>query len=157
MRIRWLVVVVLLTIGVVPVMSGQQGIGKKKPFRDQFKTAQDGVTKGWLVEIPWPDQDDASQSWRTIAIRVVIARRGRVIRRIDGGVGIWNWDFWKGGQQVAFEVGPVHGETSCALIDIKTGRTVDEWPGDCRFVSEMDNVPDWVKAASGSLNAPKLP
>jgi len=136
---------------------GQTTTVHKKPFRNDFKTASDGVTKGWRVDVPWPDQEDTSQNWRTIGVSVVVARHGRVVRRIDGGVGIWDWDFWNGGRQVAIERGPVHGETGCDLIDIKTGKTVESWPGDCRQISGTDNVPDWVKAASGNLSSTKLP
>src|ERR1039458_1828364 len=99
MRVRWLVVVMFLAVGVVPAVSGQGTNGKKKPFRDQFKTAQDGVTRGWLVEYPWPDQDDVSQSWRTIPWRLVIARHGKVVRKIQATQSFWSWNFWNGGRE----------------------------------------------------------
>ena len=68
------------------------------PFRDNFKTAKDGVTKGWLVKYPWPDKEDASQSWRTIAGRLVLSRNGHVIRVLHA-IDFWSWDFWAGGER----------------------------------------------------------
>jgi len=125
---------------------GQTAPIRKKPFRDSFKTAPDGVTKGWLVEYPWPDPDDTSQAWRTIPGKLEIARHGHVIRRFDA-TAFWNWSFWAGGKEVVYEVGPVHGETGCFRVNIASGKILEEWKGDCRNLP--DDAPQWVKAASG--------
>lgn len=125
---------------------GQSVATHRKPFRDNFKTAADGVTKGWLVEYPWPDQNDASQAWRTIPGKLEIARHGQVIRRFDA-TSFWNWSFWAGGKEVVYEAGPLHGETGCFRADIRSGKTLETWPGDCRNLP--DNAPKWVKVAAG--------
>ena len=144
MRVRWLVVVMFLAVGVVPAVSGQGTNGKKKPFRDQFKTAQDGVTRGWLVEYPWPDQDDVSQSWRTIPWRLVIARHGKVVRKIQATQSFWSWNFWNGGREVVVQEGPPHGASWFVRMDVTSGKELETWDGDI----EGGNAPDWVKAAA---------
>ena len=106
------------------------------------KTAADGVTRGWLVESPSPDQSEVSQRWRTVAGTLVIARHGRVVRRISAEQTFWRWAFWDGGKEVAYEVGPMHGATECRLVAVKTGREVATMPGDCADVSA--DAPAWV-------------
>jgi hypothetical protein len=126
---------------------GQSAAIHKKPFRDNFKTAPDGLTKGWLVEYPWPGPDGTSQAWRTIPGRLVISRHGHVIRRFEA-TDFWNWNFWADGKQVVYEAGPVHGETDCVRVDVNSGKTLETWPGDCR--NRPDDAPAWVKAADGN-------
>jgi hypothetical protein len=142
MRLRWLSVVALLAVGVVPSLSGQAA--KKRPFRDQLQTAQDGVTKGWLVESPWPDQDDASQRWRTVAWTLVIAKHGKVVRKIQAAQSFWSWGFWNGGREVVVQEGPPHGATWFMRMDVKSGKKLETWDGDI----EGGNAPAWVKAAA---------
>jgi hypothetical protein len=124
-------------------------VQKGKTTTDR-RTAPDGVTKGWIIAYPWPDQTETSQLWRTIPGTLVIARHGHVIRRITAGPSIRNWDFWMGGRQVVFETGPLHGPTDCVRADARTGKVLETWPG-CDNLPE--NAPAWAKAADGMLVA----
>ena len=115
------------------------------------KLAPDKVTSGWFLAYPWPDQNEVSQRWRIIPATLVLARHGHVIRRIEADTTFWSWSFWNGGKQVAYQTGPMHGETECVLADVATGHQVKTWTGDCR--NAPDNAPDWVKAATDSDNS----
>jgi hypothetical protein len=140
----------LLAVGAVPALWGQGATVVKKPFRDDFKTATDGVTKGWLVEIPWPDQDDVSQSWRTIPATLVIARHGKVVRKFSAASSFWSWNFWNGGREVVVQVGgALHGNSSFARWDVRSGKELESWDGDIYgdIYKEADKAPAWVKAA----------
>src|ERR1700683_2606327 len=73
---------------------------------------------------------------------LVIARHGKLIRRISGDPFVWQWKFWENGQQLIFEAGPVHFGMTCVRIDLSTGRTLGSV--DC-----YSNLPpagnlDWV-------------
>ena len=145
MRVRWYVMTILLGLGTVHALLGQGASVSRKPFRDQVKTTQDGAIKGWLVEFPWPDQDDVSQSWRTVAWTLVIAKHGKVVRRIQAPVTFWSWNFWNGGREVVIEEGHPHGTPWFTRRDITSGRELESWEGDI----EAGNAPAWVKAAVG--------
>jgi hypothetical protein len=115
---------------------GQTTIGDRK-------TAADGVTKGWLIEYPNPDP---GQAWRRIPGTLIIARRGRIIRRIEATpITFWSWNFWDGGKRVAYQVGSLHGETVCILADVRSGKELDRWSADCQNLPE--DAPAWVRAA----------
>ncbi len=103
------------------------------------RVAEDGVTKGWMVEYPSPDKGQSD-----VAGTLVIARRGRVIRRIEGDSTFWGWVFWNGGRSVAYETGPLHGATMCVLRDVRSGQVVEKMLGDCQDATE--EAPAWVRA-----------
>lgn len=86
---------------------------------------------------------DSSYKDECFAGELVIARKGRVIRRFNDGELIWQWMFWKDGEQVAFEEGPLHFGMACVLKDLKTGREIGNY--DCYHELPKD-APDWVKA-----------
>jgi hypothetical protein len=96
--------------------------------------------EGWTLDSPLPDgQYDGER----MPFTLVIARNGKVLRKIDGNAFIWHWIFWNGGQQVAYESGPLHFSLQCELYDLKTGRvleSVDCWQG------IPDNSPAWLAA-----------
>jgi hypothetical protein len=74
---------------------------------------------------------------------LVIARNGKVLRKIDGNAFIWHWIFWNEGRAVAYESGPLHFGMQCELYDLKTGRvleSVDCWRG------IPDDAPAWLVA-----------
>lgn len=144
---RWCVFAVLLGIGAVTVVSAQSAPSKaqKKTFRDSFRTAPDGVTRGWLVEEPVPNAtDDPSQDWRRYSWRLVIARHGKVIRRVKSDQSFWSWNFWNRGREVVVQEGPLHGQSSFRRIDLRSGKDLEEWNGDV----DDPKVPAWVKAAA---------
>ncbi len=106
------------------------------------KTASDSVTKGWLIEYPWPDKDDISQTWRRIPGTLVISRHGRVIRRFEADQAFRAWNFWNRGREVVVEEGRLHGPSVFERFDLRSGRKLETWAGD----GGESEAPNWVRA-----------
>ena len=53
---------------------------------------------------------------------LIIARDGKIIRRIEGGPFLWKWQFWAEGKQIAYQTGPLHFGLLCNLADLATGK-----------------------------------
>ena len=106
---------------------------------EERQTAADGITTGWVLTY---DNPDPGQAWRRYPLRLVIARRGRVIRRLDITT-IWKWTFWEGGQEVAVEAGPMHGSADCLLISVESGKNVGTFD---HCSDDTSGAPEWVKA-----------
>ena len=102
------------------------------------------VLEGWTLKSPLPDDQNAGARY---PFTLVIARNGRVIRRIKGNAFIWNWTFLKDGRRIAYESGPLHFGLQCELYDLKTGRVLDSI--DC-FHGIPENAPAWLVALEGS-------
>jgi hypothetical protein len=115
----------------VPKERGQSGVS-------DGRTAPDGRTAGWLVQYRAGDVD------YPISGTLVIWRAGKIIRRFPTGQVFYSWVFYAGGKQVAYHVGPLHGESKshCELREIENGRLVAAWDGDL----DADNSrPPWTK------------
>lgn len=104
---------------------------------DSIQKAGDGQTAGWLVL--YADPDGGSP----VAGSLVLWRAGKIVRRFQSDQAFWSWAFYAHGEQVAYHVGPMHGEASshCELHDIESGHLVASWDGD------LDNPkrPPWTK------------
>ena len=72
---------------------------------------------------------------------LVIARRGRIVRRIHGDGFVWDWKFTPDGKRVAYESGPMHFVLTCHLMDIRSGKEIDSY--DC--FNNPPGTPDWVR------------
>ena len=110
---------------------GQVGVGESH-------IAPDG-TVGWLAEyrvrgVSYP-----------VAGMLIIWRAGKTIRRFPTEQSFYSWIFQ--GKQVAYHVGPLHGElkSHCELHDATSGRVIAVWDGDLESGS---NRPDWTKGLS---------
>jgi hypothetical protein len=103
-------------------------------------TASDG-TVGWLAEY---SVEDVSYP---IAGTLIIWRSGRTIRRFRTEQSFYTWTFYAGGKQVAYHVGPLHGEAKshCELHDVESGRLIAVWDGDLESGS---NRPAWTRGLS---------
>jgi hypothetical protein len=101
------------------------------------QTAEDRETVGWLVDFADPDNTSSD------AEILVIFRAGQIIRRFGTVQVFWSWSFYKQGEQVAYHVGPTHGEESshCELHDVKTGHLLAQWDGDL----EDAKRPAWTR------------
>jgi hypothetical protein len=101
------------------------------------QTAPDGRTVGWLVEY----DDGGSRPFRGM---LVIWRAGKIIRRFPADQSFYSWTLYSGGKQVAYHVGPLHGEekSHCELHDVDTGRLIAAWDGD---LDSPDQHPAWTK------------
>jgi hypothetical protein len=114
----------------IPQERGQVGISAAL-------VAPDGAA-GWLVEyrteaVSYP-----------IAETLIIWRAGKIIRRFPAVQAFYSWTFYAQGTQVAFHVGPLHGETKshCELHDSANGRLLAAWDGDLESASDR---PPWTK------------
>ena len=103
------------------------------------RTAQDGRTVGWLAQYSAGDVD------YPISGTLVVWRGGKIIRRFPAAQVFYSWAFYAGGKQVAYHVGPLHGESKshCELHDVESGRLVAAWDGD---LDADNNRPPWTKA-----------
>lgn len=118
---------------VVPGEPNQIGI-------ESAQTARDAQTVGWLVDYADPDSTSPD------AAKLVVFRSGRIIRRFETDQVFWSWAFFSQGRQVAYHVGPTHGEQSshCELHDVESGRRLADWNGDL----DDSKRPEWVRVLS---------
>jgi hypothetical protein len=112
---------------------GQVGVGESH-------IAPDG-TVGWLVEY-----QVESVSY-LFAGTLILWRAGKTIRRFPTEQSFYSWTFYAHGKQVAYHVGPLHGElkSHCELHDATSGRVIAVWDGD---LESGNDRPAWTKGLS---------
>jgi len=108
----------------------------EQPKPSPRRAGPDGL-EGWTLDSSIPYHPG-----ETFPFTLVIARKSRVIRKIDGDPFIWQWIFWDDGLQVAYESGPLHFGLQCTLISVRTGRKLASY--DC-FHGIPDNAPGWLR------------
>jgi hypothetical protein len=109
----------------------------EQPTQSEHRAGPDGL-EGWTLNYTIPDRPN-----ERFPMNLVIARKGQVLRRIEGNGFVWNWIFWANGTQVAYESGPLHFGLQCALADVHTGKRVANY--DC-FHGVPNDAPAWLKA-----------
>src|SRR5260221_12371757 len=84
---------------------------------ESVQQAPDGQTVGWLVDCADPDKGSPNAS------TIVVVQSGVVVRRFNTDQVFWSWAFFAQGRQVAYHVGPTHGEiqSHCELHDVASG------------------------------------
>ena len=107
-----------------------------KPTPSEHRPGPRGL-EGWTLDGPIPDHPGEK-----FPFTLVIARKGRVIRRFPGEGFVWRWKFLADGHQVAYESGALHFVLACVLADIETGKELSRY--DC-FPELPSDAPDWVK------------
>jgi hypothetical protein len=130
----------LSSIGMVALVATPPALvpqAADKPTQSAHRKGPKGL-EGWTLD--WPNPDQAGVR---IPFTLLIARNGRVIRRIEGDPTIWKWTFWADGRQVAIMAGPLHFSATCYLEDLSTGEKFASY--DC-YHDEPPPQPDWVKA-----------
>jgi hypothetical protein len=126
----------LLMVGSLATMARPQAKAPdEKPIESKHTKGPNGW-EGWTLLSSIPD--DATQQY---AFTLLLARNGKIVRRIDGDPLVFNWIFWGDGRQVAYESGPLHFGMNCILADIETGRRLGTV--DC-YHELADNAPDWA-------------
>ena len=120
--------------------NGEEQVVAGKPHQigiELVQAAPDGQTVGWLVD--YSDPDNSSPD----AGKLVIFGGGHIVRRFGTDQVFWSWTFYAQGEQVAYHVGPTHGEESshCELHDVKTGRLLAQWDGDL----DDSKRPQWTR------------
>lgn len=106
---------------------------------DSPQVAEDQRTAGWLI-----DYENCCTSY-PIPLTLVIYRSGRVVRRIQPGLMIFDWRFLEGARKIALSSGTVHGMTfrSLSLYEVRTGRLLERWEG-----SFEEAPPPWARGLS---------
>lgn len=111
---------------------------------EDIQIAPDRKTVGWLADQMLTPLQCSSNYPCPVALELDIWKAGRVVRRFHPpALGVQNWIFLKGGNEVAFHVAPLHGQEfyDCALFGVNTGKRLAHWALDRRdFV-----VPEWAK------------
>ena len=96
----------------------------------------------------WTDDHHTKQfRTNTEPFGIVIARNGKVIRRIgerDGGPFFWNLMLMPDGKRIAYEHGPFHFAMTCTLMDIGTGKHIEDVS--CFSDDEIEKGPEWMKS-----------
>jgi hypothetical protein len=115
---------------VIATEEGQVGI-------DAIKVVDDKQIAGWLLLYNDPNAGPP------IAGKLVVWRGGRIQRSFLADQVFWSWSFEHNAEQIAYHVGPSHGETAshCELHELRTGRLLSSWDGDL----ENPNRPTWTK------------
>jgi hypothetical protein len=102
-----------------------------------------GRLEGWLVR----ERVETLENQGPLPTSLVIARDGKVVRRLSmqhgGGPFYWNFVFLPGGKQVAFEHGSLHFNLTCTLMDIDTGKDIQDY--DCFHTPLSTTAPQWVR------------
>ena len=106
---------------------------------DSPQAAEDGQTAAWLI-----DYENCCTSY-PIPLTLVIYRSGRIVRRIQPGLMIFDWSFVEGASKIALSSGTVHGMTSrsLSLYEVRTGRLLERWEG-----SFEEAPPLWARGLS---------
>jgi hypothetical protein len=114
----------------IPKERGQVGIS-------DAQIASDG-TVGWLADF---SVEGVSYP---IAGTLVIWRGGKIIWRFQTDQSFYSWTFYAQGRQVAYHIGPLHGElkSRCELHDVASGRLIAVWDGDLESGSSR---PAWTQ------------
>jgi hypothetical protein len=115
----------------------QSAASSDKPTPSEHRAGPNGY-EGWTLDSPIPDHPN-----ETFPFTLVVARKGRVVRKIDGDPFVWQWIFWKDGREVAYESGPLHFGLQCTLMSVGSGKKLASV--DC-FHGIPENAPDWLKA-----------
>jgi hypothetical protein len=110
---------------------------KNKPVESAHVAGPNGL-EGWTESVIL--EEVAKQG--PLPTVLIIARNGKIVRRIDGEPFVWNFRFQPDGRHVAFETGPLHFSMTCVLENIRTGRRVDSV--DC-WRDLPPNAPAWAK------------
>lgn len=124
----------------ITLANGRKTTIRKEPGQvgiSEAHIAPDGSV-GWLAEysvkgVSYP-----------VAETLIIWRVAKTIRRFPAGQSFYSWTFDAQGKQVAYHVGPLHGElkSHCELHNAESGRLIAVWEGDLDSVRER---PAWNK------------
>jgi hypothetical protein len=126
------------TIHIVLAGGKQTTIARQKDQvgTDDIQIASDHSAAGWTELYP-----NCCTSY-PIPLNIAVYRDGRVRRRFKSGLMIYKWQFWKGGKQIAFCSGTVHGDqgVTCELHDVASGHNLASFE---RMPTE--HSPDWAQ------------
>jgi hypothetical protein len=123
-------------VGVLVLAMFAQG-AREKPIQSAHVAGPGGLD-GWTESVMM----DEVKEQGPLPVALVIARHGKLVRRIDGSPFVWQWQFRPGGTEVAYETGPLHFSMMCVLADIRTRKELDSV--DC-FGQLPANAPAWVE------------
>jgi hypothetical protein len=102
----------------------------------EASSAADQQTVGCAVK-----QDKTPDNFMS-SVQLEIYRKGGHKEIIEPGAPIWEWHFWKDGEQVAIHSGPRNAPGTYALYDSATGRLVEK----LAEPAEESLLPEWAKS-----------
>lgn len=108
----------------------------QRPVESAHVAGANGL-EGWTESVTI----DEVKEQGPLPVALVIARHGKVVRRIDGSPFVWAWRFQPDGRRVAYETGPLHFSMTCELADIQTGKQLDSV--DC--YQPPEHMPKWAE------------
>ena len=124
--------------------SGREVVLAKEKGQESVEApvvASDNRTVGWQVNFP-----NCCTSY-PIPLMLVIYRDGRILHRLGNGMGVFQWRFLKGGEQVAYLTDTLHFNIApkCTLVDVGTGKTIGTWSrGD-------GDLPPWAEVFANDV------
>jgi hypothetical protein len=107
----------------------------ERPTESPHRPGSNGL-EGWTLNYEVEGQGK-------LPTALVLARRGQIIRRIDGEPFVWKWIFLSDGKRVALEAGPLHFSMECVLVDIASGKEIEDY--NCFSDPLSTDTPAWVK------------
>jgi hypothetical protein len=81
--------------------------------------APDGSTAGFIAVVEHSHSPDRTDY---LGGSLILVRKGRRIRRVEGAPFVRSWQFWEGGRQVAVYFGAHHGQGWYQLLDVESGK-----------------------------------
>jgi hypothetical protein len=117
------------------------------------RTGADNTDNRWPIEIQASAGPNGLEAW-TLNYEIplnkgsypeilVIARNGRILRKLQGEPFVWDWIFLRNGKEVAYQAGPLHFGLSCILFDLSKGKQLADY--DCYRMPLPADAPSWVK------------
>ena len=122
------ILVLLTTLLLSPALDTTRSTPRKGP----------GALSGWTINDTDPDHGS-----EYFPVKLVIARKGRIIRKISGDPFVWQWMFLADGKRIAYQSGPFHFSLQCVLADVDSGKTLQSY--DCFHEPLAGDAPGWVK------------
>ena len=138
-------------LAVVAVSANENGAAQIT-FSDGSKTAvpkdpgQVSITDALIApdgSVGWLTEFSVDGVGYPVAQELILWQAGKPIRRFSDDQFFYSWTFYAQGKQVAYHVGPLHGESKshCELHDVASGHLVAQWDGD---LDTRDNRPAWT-------------
>jgi len=142
-------------LAVVAVSANENGAAQIT-FSDGSKTAvpkdpgQVSITDALIApdgSVGWLAEFSVDGVGYPVAQELILWQAGKPIRRFSDDQFFYSWTFYAQGKQVAYHVGPLHGESKshCELHDVASGHLVAQWDGD---LDTRDNRPAWTLGLS---------
>jgi hypothetical protein len=123
---------------VIAVTGNDKEVQLSEEDCEDAQLAKDGYTVGWseLYRIEPPVVRETIE----VAGKLVVFKKGKVVRSFDCKPWLRSWGFEKEGQQVAVYSGGLHFSGAYTLYDVESGKAIDSAKDPI-----TEKSPDWAK------------